>query len=649
MAGPGRPGLPGRLCAPDGPAAGVNPSARGCVVASLPLMAVLAVDPSGLAPFGPVKWALITVLTLAAAALLPGRGRRLSLARATVVPWLAFLGFVAVAAATGVDPLYAWIGTPERRFGAMAWLLCGIAFVVGQQLDEDDSRFVAGTAAAACAVAGLWAVAEEAGWRPIALTGAGGRPVATLGSSAALGAAAALLTPACLGIAVDPRWQTVARRAATVGAGAGAVALVLSGARAAWIGAAVGAGVVVVARRRGLRRHRRLAGGLAGGAAAVAVLALLTGAGGRLADAVTDDSGGPRGRLDEWRVAARVVAGDPVTGVGPEGYRIAFGGAVDEAYERAHGRHPLPDRAHSSVLDVAATTGVPGLVAYLVVVAVAGRFVLRALRSGPGWVAGIAAGLVAYALQSLFLFPLAELEPVVWLLAGLVVSRSMRSEERVTLARRRPVAALATAAAGVALVAGVLDVAADRTARSALAAVAKERTVDQPAAAARLRPDAVRYHLVAARAEEAANTPGAQGRALAHLERALDLSPRDPVAGAERARLLLDRARRTGSAAHARSARAVLEALARSDPRNAQTLLRLGLARELAGDGAGAERAWLAAEGLAPRSSAASTNLALAYARAGRWDAARSAARRALERDPADERARAVLRAADGT
>lgn len=75
------------------------------------------------------------------------------MARSTVVPWLAFLGLVAVAAATGVDPLYAWIGTPERRFGALAWLLCGVSFVVGQQLDEDDARFVAGTAAAAGAVA----------------------------------------------------------------------------------------------------------------------------------------------------------------------------------------------------------------------------------------------------------------------------------------------------------------------------------------------------------------------------------------------------------------------------------------------------------------------------------------------------------------
>ena len=627
----------------------MNPSVRGWVVAALPMVALLAVDPSGLAPFGPVKWALLTTVAFAAAAAFPGRGRRLSLARVTALPWAVLLAVVAVAAVTGMDPLYAWIGTPERRFGALTWLLCGLTFAVGQQLDEDDSRFVTATAAAACAGIGIWAVAEEIGWRPVALAGAGDRAVGPLGSSAYLGAAAALLTPACLGVALDPRWRRAARRAAAVATAAGAGALVLSGARAAWAGAVAAAVVAVVVRRSALRRHRRVAGGLAAAATAVVAFAVLTGAAGRVADAVTDEDGGPRGRLDEWRVAARVVADDPLTGVGPEGYRIAFGGAVDDEYEQAHGREPLPDRAHSSVLDVAATTGVPGLIALLVVVAAAGRFVVRALRSGPAWVAGTSVGLVAYAVQSLFLFPVAELDPVAWLLAGAVVSRSAHSDEWVTRRPPRALAVIAASAAVVAFAAGVLDVAADRTARRTLAAVAADEHVDEPGAAARLRPDALRYRLVAARAEAAASAAGATSRALRHLDRALDLSPRDPVAGAERGRLLLQRARRTGAPADIRAAKAAMEDLARRDPRNAETLLRLGLARELAGDGAGAERAWLAAERLAPRSSAGPANLALAYARAGRWDEARDAARRALARDPSDVRAREVLRSADGT
>ena len=35
----------------------------------------------------------------------------------------------------GRDPLYAWIGTPERRFGVLTWALCALAMVVGSSLD----------------------------------------------------------------------------------------------------------------------------------------------------------------------------------------------------------------------------------------------------------------------------------------------------------------------------------------------------------------------------------------------------------------------------------------------------------------------------------------------------------------------------------
>jgi Flp pilus assembly protein TadD len=76
------------------------------------------------------------------------------------------------------------------------------------------------------------------------------------------------------------------------------------------------------------------------------------------------------------------------------------------------------------------------------------------------------------------------------------------------------------------------------------------------------------------------------------------------------------------------------------------------VARSLAGDDAGAEQAWRSAERLAPRSAAASADLALAYVRQGRFDDATAAARRALDRDPDNDAARQVLESiqdADGT
>jgi tetratricopeptide (TPR) repeat protein len=222
----------------------------------------------------------------------------------------------------------------------------------------------------------------------------------------------------------------------------------------------------------------------------------------------------------------------------------------------------------------------------------------------------------------------AELEPVAWLLAGIVVGTNTgRGWAR---SRRALVAAgLAALAALAVLAAGTLDVAADHRART----LGSGGTGPRPTA---LRPDAIRYYLAEARAGQ----PDAARKA---LERALDLWPRDPIVRLEHARLLLEEARGTGSTATLAQARAELERLSRDDPRNAAVLLRLGVARALAKDAAGAERAWLRAERLAPRSGAAAVNLAIAYAQAGDWPKARAAAQRALALDPANEVATQIL------
>jgi Flp pilus assembly protein TadD len=363
---------------------------------------------------------------------------------------------------------------------------------------------------------------------------------------------------------------------------------------------------------------------------------------GRIPDAFEGDVGGIGGRLDEWRVAATVVAANPLTGVGPEGYRIAFGTHVDDAYEMAHGRQPLPDRAHSALLDVASTLGLPGLAAYLALLAVVGRHVLRALWRGPPPLVGMAVGLLGYVVQSAFLFPLAELDPLAWMLAGLVVAATMTSAEQVTLRPARLMPGLVALAALVALVAGGLDVAADRRAKQSLLAVAGDRPA-VTAPASELRPDAVRYHLVDARVHESLGTSSGLDAALEDLDQALHLSPLDPLVRSQRTRLLLERARRHDDPAGIGVARQALEDLAVDDPRNAEVLLRLGLIRSLAGDGPGAEAAWLEAERLAPDSAAASTNLAVAYARMGRAADAVAAAERALARDPTSRLARQVV------
>ena len=48
----------------------------------------------------------------------------------------------------------------------------------------------------------------------------------------------------------------------------------------------------------------------------------------------------------------RTIAGHPLLGVGPEGYRVVFPHEVDAAYIHAYGDAVYPDRAHNGILDV---------------------------------------------------------------------------------------------------------------------------------------------------------------------------------------------------------------------------------------------------------------------------------------------------------
>ncbi len=218
------------------------PGVCGFIAAAVPVGSVLVMDPIGLAPFGPAKWAVVSSLVLALGACV--LGRRTTSARLPLVLWGVFLLVAGSSAAVGVDPLYAWTGTPERHFGVIAWVLCAVAFASGRVLSHSEIRLFAHAAAIVTGLVGAWAVAEALGWHPIALNGIGDRPGASFGSSAYLGAALALLCPAATGLAFARRSTLLATAAVT-----GWVALVLTGARASWVGAIMAALVWALARR----------------------------------------------------------------------------------------------------------------------------------------------------------------------------------------------------------------------------------------------------------------------------------------------------------------------------------------------------------------------------------------------------------------
>jgi O-antigen ligase len=207
------------------------------------------------------------------------------------------------------------------------------------------------------------------------------------------------------------------------------VALVYTFSRGAWIGLA--AGLCLLAARRSLRW-----GGLALVGVAVAAAVLLLPAEARTV--LLRRGGGVQpydaGRLYSYRVAGRMIADRPWTGVGLGRFHDAYR-AYAKAGEDYH-QNPLHRMdAHNTLLDLGAEGGVPTQLAFAAVVALAGRALLRALRrprsdarthSDPWSVAATAAGLAGVLVQSLT--QSLEYEEVLWILLGLCAGAAGRSE-----------------------------------------------------------------------------------------------------------------------------------------------------------------------------------------------------------------------------
>lgn len=568
------------------------------VLATLAPLVLLAVDPWGWYPFGPIKWAVVTVVGGAGslAAVLSHHGK---VPRALLAALGLFVGSMLLGAAAGADGAYAWVGTPERHLGAVTWALCALLLLAGRTLVArgDVERVLLGLVVAGVGV-GAVATLEAVGFHAEVLD-LGGRLTGTFGSSAYLGAATAFLLPVAVGVAATGDTPVVRRRLAAAAALLLAVACAGAGTRAAWVGLVAAATVTVLARRQALVSRM---GADRGRAAAAIALVLVAGAavvvlspvGARVGSLTDADAPGGQGRLDEWRVAARVVADHPLLGVGPEGYRVAFGEHVDADYEVEHGRDQQPDRAHSGPLDVLLAGGALALAGWLALIGIVARAVRRALRDGPPWLAGLAGGLMAHLVTQLLFFPIAELEPVVWLVAGMVLVATDRERPGPTVrsGSDRVRRAVVGVVAGVALVEGASGVVADHRADRAAEALARgdvDGAATAAASAADLRPDVLRFHLLAARAAVADDRGIVVG--LAAVDDALAISPGDPIARRTKAQLLLARAAATSVPAHVQAAEEYLRDLLDRDPNNS-TLWRLAAdVAALLGDQGAAARA----------------------------------------------------------
>jgi len=531
----------------------------GAAAGLVPIVAVLALDPQGWFPFTVAKWWAVLVVVLITATFATASSTRRAAApvptleRVTV--WLSagLLVLIGVSTITALDGLYAWIGTPIRHLGILAWVVFATMFAVGRRVGTDGMArraAVRGTVIAALAL-GIYCMVESVWRAPIEFLSNSSRLGGPFGSAAYLGAACCLLLPVAIGVACDTDEVRGWRLIGTAGSLTLAVAVLGSGSRATLVGLLVAGVAVIVARRqRSLPATTRRVVVASMLAAVVAVsVAIRTG--------VFERSAGLTSRLDEWRIATRAIADHAVIGVGPEGYRLVVGGFVDDDYVRRFGESTGIDRAHSGVLDVAISSGVLAAAVYLALLGTVVWLAFRLTRAGSAADTGLAAAVVAYVVQQQLLFPLAELDPVFWMLAGIVVVRARLVAQVtddldvLTIGRRRSATTAAAVLLGtsavVAAVLGVRAVAADRLALDATRASDVAIAIDRAEDATNRAPFDIRHLLLLARSHEQERSLGGVDRAVESVDDALDVSPLEPTSRYERARLLSLRAAITGN------------------------------------------------------------------------------------------------------
>lgn len=130
---------------------------------------------------------------------------------------------------------------------------------------------------------------------------------------------------------------------------------------------------------------------------------------------LSDQAGTVRGYI--WKKTALIIKEHPVFGGGPGSFAALFQ-PYNEGYQAASGTNDIVDFPHNDFLMVAACTGLVGLGLYLAfLVSLAVRCVKAARRSGVLLI--FLAGMAGYLAYSAFVFSIAIVSPLFWVLAGL--------------------------------------------------------------------------------------------------------------------------------------------------------------------------------------------------------------------------------------
>lgn len=660
----------------------------------------LAVLPGAAAPFHTGKWTLVLTLVPLGLAVAALTGRlRCPLARWFVV----WISVAAVTSLLGVAPWMSLFGSPNRNAGLLGVLVGVGAFVLGATTGDDTraQRLVLRAAFISGGIVGLLGITE---WAGLDLFGIGDLDVASRARSSwgsATFAASHIVLVLPMAVAHlrsrDSRWRVVGFICtATMTTG-----LLLTGTRGAWLGVAIAVVVMLPAWRRSApvaptsddRSHppdqprrgprRWLIG--------AAILVVVLGAVAPVLSSLGRSSAA--GRVDLWLTSVAVIAERPITGAGLDTQRVVLPSGITPSFEAEHGSTELHDRAHNLVLDTLLTTGIVGLAALTALL----FFLQHNIRAGiarvrehsPALVTtAVTAGLVAYLVTLLFAFSDPTIDPIAWLLLGLLVAAlgvtSPESEgpypntdtplagevTRSTLehdvgARTRLSRNLTAALLAVCSLAGLVwggrEILAEYSLSDALDQQSTEHTaiaLESLQQGARLAPARFDLDQIAARIitnslndNALAPVPGSDTRLSGNAEAmrsemiayGLERLDRARSVAGDDTDVMMDRAELLTSADGSDNALGLYRRILDLYPHSFRAHLGRGLAAINSGDVELAESSWYVATGLGPRDPRAWTNLGVLYEQQGAGNSAMDAFERALQIDPDNAAARTGL------
>lgn len=259
------------------------------------------------------------------------------------------------------------------------------------------------------------------------------RPPGTLGQPSYLGTYLALALPIALAISSTSAHR-INRIIYALSSTMIGIALVLTHTRGAWL-AAFAAVFIIVAYtilKRGRHRTRLLV--LIACILPVILLAVVvSGSSGLISERISsalEFKGSAEQRLGIWDSTLGLIKERPLAGWGIETFEDIHPRAETESLVRLEGGPVRTDRPHNQFLYIGYSMGVIGLLAYLwiiITVFLSGVRIVRGLGGNDSLtIIGIISALFSYVLSEQFLFSVAAVTPVFWILMGLPLSSTGR-------------------------------------------------------------------------------------------------------------------------------------------------------------------------------------------------------------------------------